>query len=112
MIFFCLLILNATINEIGPTRPRYIVNATIIFPKVFSTGVRLLVSPTVAVALTVSYITSIASALVTADSNTVEINMIMNDILTTATDLLTACFDLFKNMEDRGEQFKEYVRNL
>ena len=48
------LTLNAIAREIGPTLPRYIVKIIMIFPKVLRRGVRFLVRPTVAVALTVS----------------------------------------------------------
>ena len=45
---------NAIAREIGPTLPRYIVAIIISFHAVFRLGVRALVRPTVAVALTVS----------------------------------------------------------
>ena len=41
-------------REMGPTLPRYMVTIMIALPHRFSVGVRFLVSPTVAVALTVS----------------------------------------------------------
>ena len=79
-------------REIGPTLPKYIVIMMIHLPIVFRLGVRFLVRPTVAVALTVSYAMSNEEASVTAESNSVEVNMIANDMHTTAIALLTACF--------------------
>ena len=66
----------------------------IIFPQRFKDEVRFFESPTVAVALTVSYIIFKISVSVTAARNTVEKNIMINDIHTTATALLTACFDI------------------
>ena len=95
MIFlFSLLVLNASNKEIGPTRPRYIVVMIIILPHRFKEGVKFLVRPTVAVALMVSYTISRALASVTADNNTVEVNITMKDTLVTATALLMACFEM------------------
>ena len=54
MFFFFLLRLKAISSEMGPTLPRYIVVIMIILPHIFREGVKFLVSPTVAVALTVS----------------------------------------------------------
>ncbi len=48
------LVWKATIREMGPTLPRYMVIIIMILPIIFSLGVRSLVRPTVAVALTVS----------------------------------------------------------
>lgn len=52
--FFSFVVLNAITSDIGPTRPRYIVTIIISFPHILSIGVKFLVRPTVAVALTVS----------------------------------------------------------
>ncbi len=54
--------------DIGPTLPKYIVKIIIIFPTLLSVPVRPRESPTVAVALTVSYRISSAGASVTAES--------------------------------------------
>ena len=64
------------------------------FPHKFNVGVKLLVRPTVAVALTVSYAMSNALASVTAASKTVETNRIIKEVHTTATALLIACFEI------------------
>ena len=90
--FFSLLKLKAMAREIGPTRPKYMVAMIISFPQMFKNGVRFRVRPTVAVALTVSYKISNASACVTAESNIVETNIIVKDIQTTAVALLTTSF--------------------
>lgn len=78
----------------GPILPRYIVAAIIILPKVSSKGVKFLVSPTVAVALTVSYRISRKLKLDNAKSKRVEIKTVKKDILKTARALLTACFGM------------------
>ena len=65
-----------------------------ILPNVFNNEVRLLVSPTVAVALAVSYTISRALASVTADNSIVDRNIIVNDIPTTAMALLSACLGI------------------
>ena len=89
---FCLsfLVLKAIAKEIGPILPRYIVIIITTFPQIFSEAVSPLDSPTVAVALIVSYITSNADASVTADKSTVATNAVANDMLIIATDLLMA----------------------
>jgi hypothetical protein len=84
---------KAIARDIGPILPRYIVQIIISLPHKFKKGVRFLVSPTVAVALTVSYNTSSIDASVTADSSIVEINIIENDITVTATAFRVTCFD-------------------
>ena len=95
MIFsFSFFVLKAIAREIGPTLPRYMVAIIINFPHIFNPGVRSLVSPTVAVALTVSYAISRESAFVTADNSNVDTNIIINDIQNTATALLTAFFGI------------------
>ena len=47
--------MKAIANDIGPILPKYIVNIIIIFPILFKDTVKFLESPTVAVALAVSY---------------------------------------------------------
>ena len=85
--------LNASASEIGPILPKNIVDIIIILPQIFKKAVKFLVSPTVAVALTVSYKISINEASQTDASKIVEINKIINDIQVTATAFLVACFD-------------------
>ena len=75
--------LRATAKDIGPTLPKYIVIMIIIFPKVLSIGVRFLERPTVAVALTDSYIASIIEALLVAINNIEDIAQIEINITTT-----------------------------
>ena len=81
--------LKARAREIGPTLPRYIVAIIISLPHRLSEGVRFLVRPTVAVALTVSYKTSVRLLSVTAESSTVEMMATPEDIKHTARALLT-----------------------
>ena len=92
--FFSRFVLNAMTKDIGPTLPKYIVTIIIIFPHTFSIGVKFLVSPTVAVALAVSYNMSSAFAFVQVAKSIVDVNIIKNDMHTTATALLTACFGI------------------
>ena len=99
------LVLKAIKREIGPTLPRYIVIMIMILPHIFSVGVRSLVSPTVAVALTVSYAMSMISASVTAESNMVDINIIINETVITATALLIACRDILLWKRERSSLF-------
>ncbi len=96
MFFVSFFVFRAIIREIGPTLPRYMVMMIMILPQRFSSDVRLLVRPTVAAALTVSKTMSRASASVTADKRMVAVNRIINAILTTATALLTACFEMVR----------------
>ena len=77
-------------NEIGPILPKYIVAAIISFPHRLREGVKLRDRPTVAVALTVSYKMSIEGASVHIASNTVATNIMMKDMLATATAFLVA----------------------
>ena len=86
--------LSAIKSEIGPTLPKYIVIITTIFPKRLSVDVKFLVRPTVAVALTVSYIISRILALVDAHKRIVEIDIIAKDTPKTATDLFTDCLGI------------------
>ena len=81
---------NAIASEIGPIRPRYIVAIIIILPIILNDEVRFLDKPTVAVALTVSYSTSITDADVAAESISVEASIIPKDIQVTATALRVA----------------------
>ena len=87
---------SAIASEIGPTLPRYIVAVIMIFPAIFRVGVSALVSPTVAVALTVSYRTSSRSASVKQVSSKVEINIIANEVAKTAIDLLIAALGILR----------------
>ena len=80
--------MKATASDIGPILPRYIVAMMINLPYRLSMGVRSRVNPTVAVALTVSYIMSKAEALVTADKSREEIKAIEKDIVIIATAFL------------------------
>ena len=87
---------NAIANEIGLILPRYMVTMIMIFPIPFRPEVRFLVSPTVAVALAVSYIISRALLSgVTAASKTVDRNKIAKDMDVTATALFTALLGMF-----------------
>lgn len=72
-------------SDIGPTLPKYIVNMMMIFPKMFSVPVRFLESPTVAVALTVSYIALITEVLHVASNRIVDATQIVKKKTVTAT---------------------------
>ena len=63
---------KAIAMDIGPTLPKYMVKIIIIFPTLLSVPVKPRESPTVAVALTVSYRISSAGASVTAESRRVD----------------------------------------
>ena len=78
----------------GPTLPRYIVTMIINFPNVSRADVKFLERPTVAVALTVSYTTSRASALLVAIKRTVEVAHIARNVTTTATAFFTAISEI------------------
>ena len=82
-------------NEIGPTRPKYIVAEMITLPQTFSEEVKFLDSPTVAVALTVSKTTSRAGASVDSESNIVERATMMKDENATAIAFLEARVERF-----------------
>ena len=85
-----LFVLKAMSSEIGPTLPKYMVRMITIIPGRLRDDVRFLVRPTVAVALTVSYKISIREKSVKAARSTVDVNIIKNDVHTTATALPTA----------------------
>ena len=69
----------------GPTLPKYIVTMIISFPNVLSVAVKFLESPTVAVALTVSYTASMADALPVASNSIVDAEHIVRNAAATAT---------------------------
>ena len=87
---------SATAREMGPILPRYMVKIIISFPAMLNKGVRFLESPTVAVALTVSYKISSMLASVTRESSIVEINIILKNIPITATALLMERRDILR----------------
>lgn len=74
--------------DIGPTLPKYIVKIIIIFPTLLSVPVRPRESPTVAVALTVSYRISSAGASVTAETSRVDTSITEKDITATGNRLV------------------------
>ena len=76
--------LKATASEIGPTRPKYIVSTIISLPQRLSDEVRFRERPTVAAALTVSKITSVKDAEVTALKASVEIKTVAKLVAVTA----------------------------
>lgn len=71
----------------GPTLPRYIVAIIMSLPDTLRLAVKLLESPTVAVALTTSYITSSAGASLTAINKTVDVKHMKKKVTDTATAL-------------------------
>ena len=75
---------NASAREMGPTLPKYIVVMIMILPKTSRLAVRFLESPTVAVALTVSYKMSQSDTLHTTLKSTDEIKAIENEQKVTA----------------------------
>jgi hypothetical protein len=76
---------RATAREIGPTLPKYIVTIIMSFPNISRLEVRFRESPTVADALTVSYITSRAGAPLLDIKSTVEVAQIKMNVTETAT---------------------------
>ena len=90
-------------NEIGPTRPKYIVAERISFPQILRDDVKFRDKPTVAVALTVSNIISSAGAFVHIESKIVETAITIKDVLVTATAFLVICFD--KSLLNRDTSF-------
>ena len=82
-------------NDIGPTRPKYIVTIIIIFPILSKKDVKFLDKPTVAVALAVSYKISTIDLSIVKLNNIVEIIKIINDIVVTATAFLVISLDKF-----------------
>ena len=83
-------------SDIGPTLPRYMVAIIINLPMPPSDAVRFLVSPTVAAALTVSYIISSRLASHTRERSSVDINTIEKDMKTTVSALLIAAFVIWR----------------
>ena len=73
----------------GPTLPKYMVTMIMSLPIVLRLAVRFLESPTVAVALTVSYTASRAEALLVDIKSTVEAAQIVRKVTDTATAFLT-----------------------
>ena len=110
MFDFSFLMLKAIASEIGPILPKYMVMMIMILPQIFKAAVRPLDNPTVAVALTVSYITSSAGTSVTADKSTVATKAVANDMLIIATDLLMASFGmvLLKNAYALHQNGRKY----
>ena len=86
--------LSAINSEIGPTLPKYMVTIITNFPRELSVDVKFLVRPTVAVALTVSYMISSMSDFVIAHKRIVDTDIIANETAITATDLLTDCLGI------------------
>jgi len=78
----------------GPTLPKYMVTMIISFPKVFRVAVKFLESPTVAVALTVSYTASSAEALLVAIKSIVDAEHIAKNATATATAFFTDCSEI------------------
>ena len=99
---FCFgLPLKARAREIGPTRPRYIVKIIMILPIVVSEDVSPRLKPTVAVALTDSYITSIAGASVDSDKKIMDVSITTENITTTATALRIESSEMVRlNIDD------------
>ena len=80
---------SAMAREIGPTLPKYIVTIIMILPSMFRLDVRLRVSPTVALALTVSKIASMAGMSFVAIKIRVEREHIVINAVVTATAFFT-----------------------
>ena len=81
--------LKAMAKEIGPTLPMYIVAIIIILETVLRLAVRFLDKPTVAVALTVSYIMSVNAALLKTESKRVDVNTMTVAVAQTARAFLS-----------------------
>ena len=96
MLWFSLRSLKAIASEMGPTRPRYMVAMIISLPADGRVGVRFRESPTVAVALVVSYTMSRMSALVTAHRSRVDMNIMEKESTVTEIAFLTASFEMFR----------------
>ena len=78
----------------GPTLPKYIVTIIIHLPSIFKLAVKFLESPTVAVALTASYMTSSAEASLTAINKMIEVKQIEINMTDTATALRMESADM------------------
>ena len=89
-----LLPVKARARDIGPTLPKYIVTIMIIFPNIFRLDVRFLDSPTVAVALTVSYNMSQSGALQTVLRSIEEIKAIEKEQKVTAIAFFNALSEI------------------
>ena len=104
-LFFPLL-LKATARDIGPILPKYIVAMTTILPIALRLAVKFLESPTVAVALTHSYMTSNAEAFVHNNRSTIELSITTTNVTTTATALRIASLEIVRLK--RGLSFVSY----
>jgi len=87
--------LKATASDMGPTRPRYIFAVMISLHAVLKVEVRFLERPTVAVALTVSYIISRNEPFEYTDSKSVDSDIIAKEIQVTEIAFVHVIFGMF-----------------